>query len=486
MSDRGGRPGRRTVLALGAGLALAARPTAAPARTRTGPDWPALAAGLDGVLLRPGSADYESARLPRNLRFAPAAHPEAIARCAHSADVAECLRFARRFGVRFAVRSGGHCYAGWSSDTPLVIDLARLDTVRVDRDQAELGAGTPLMTAYAELARHGVTVPAGTCPTVGLAGLALGGGHGVTSRAYGLTCDSLVEAEVVLADGRVLRCDAEREPELFWALRGAGNGNFGVVTALRLRTHPAVDCTVFTYSWDWPDAGRALAEWQPWAFTAPDRLWSNFHVWARPGGASVDAGGVLLGDSAELERLVAPLLARTGPTTSAAVTTRPYLDSMLAYTGCRTVEACLRTGGQAFSAASHFFDGFLPEAAVGALRGFADRRDPVAGAVTFTALGGAVNRVPADATAFRHRNSTLLAQYYAGWPADSPAEPRLRWVADAHATLAPYANGHAYQNYRDPRLADWRTAYYGEHLPRLERVKAAYDPDRAFDFPQAL
>ncbi|MGW6916862.1 FAD-binding oxidoreductase [Kitasatospora sp. NPDC054939] len=488
MTDRDRRPRRRTVLALGTGLALAGTalgPAKAGPRAAA-PDWTALAAGLDGTLLRPDSAGYEGARLPHNLRHADRARPEAIARCAGTADVAECVRFARRHGIRFAVRSGGHCYAGWSTDTPLVVDLAGLNAVRVDGDRAELGPGTPLMTAYAELARHGVTVPAGSCPTVGLAGLALGGGHGVTSRAYGLTCDSLTGAEVVLASGRVVQCDAEREPDLFWALRGAGNGNFGIVTALRFRTYPAADCTIFRYSWALPDAANAFDRWQRWAFAAPDRLWSNFHVWARPSGGSVDAGGVLLGDADELRTLVAPLLRSTGRTTSEAVATRPYLESMLAYTGCRDVESCLRGGSQAFAAASHFFDGFLPPEAVTDLLRFADRRDPAAGVVSFTALGGAVNRVPAGATAFRHRDSTLLSQYYAGWSAAAPPEPGTRWVADAHGVLARHANGHAYQNYRDPALADWRTAYYGEHLPRLERIKAVYDPDRVFDFPQAI
>ncbi|MER5863559.1 FAD-binding oxidoreductase [Kitasatospora sp. NPDC002040] len=491
MTDPDGRLGRRTLLALGAGAALTPLPTNAQAQAATrprtgGPDWPGLAAGLTGRLLRPGSAEYESARLPRNLLYAPAARPEAIAHCAGTADVAECVRFARRYGIRFAVRSGGHCYAGWSSDTPLVLDLAGLDHVQVEGDQAELGPGAPLMRVYAELARHGVTIPAGTCPTVGLAGLALGGGHGVTSRAYGLTCDSIVGAEVVLADGRVVRCDAEREPELFWALRGAGNGNFGVVTSLRVRTHPAADCTIFQYSWDWPDAGRALDQWQRWAFTAPDRLWSDFHVWSRPDGASVDAGGVLLGDADELRALVAPLLAATGRTTSEQVTTRPFLASMLAYAGCDDVNSCLREGSQAFAAGSHFFDGFLSGAALDDLFGFAEQRSRVEGVLSFVALGGAVNRVPADATAFVHRGSVLLAQYFAGWPADRDPDPGTRWVADAHRTMAPHSGGHAYQNYRDPHLADWRTAYYGANLPRLERAKAAYDPDRVFDFPQAL
>ncbi|MFJ8045792.1 FAD-binding oxidoreductase [Kitasatospora sp. NPDC096147] len=497
-------PSRRTLLTLGLGAAL---PSSAPRAAATaGPDWTGLATALRGELLRPAAPGYDAARLPRNLRFADAARPEAVARCADAADVAECLRFSRRHGLRPAVRSGGHCYGGWSSDAPLVIDLAALDSVRVTEGQAELGPGTPLMTVYAALARHGVTIPAGSCPTVGLAGLALGGGHGVTSRAYGLTCDSLLSAEVVLADGRTVRCDPDHEPELFWALRGGGNGNFGIVTSLRLRTHPAPDCTVFQYSWDWPEAGRALAEWQRWAYAAPDRLWSNFHVWTRPDGPSVDAGGILLGPAEELRQLTAPLLARTGRTTSERVVTRPYLDTMLAYAGCSTdptpagptpadgdpadriptARECLDQERRAFAAASHFFDDFLPDRALTELRRFAERRDSVEASISFTALGGAVNRVPAADTAFRHRSSVLLAQLIAEWPADADPAPRLRWVADARTALAPYANGHAYQNYRDPTLTDWRIAYYGEHLPRLRAVKAAYDPDRTFDFPQAV
>ncbi|MGK5632719.1 FAD-binding oxidoreductase, partial [Streptomyces sp. URMC 123] len=222
---------RRTLLLAGAALA------GAPARRPpSGPDWPALAASLDGGLVRPDDADYAAARRLYNTRF-DHLRPAAVAYPAGPADIAECLAFARRHAVPVAIRSGGHSYAGWSSgDGRLVVDVSRLDSVALESPSAagapataRIGAGARLVDVYTRLAADGRSLPGGTCPTVSVAGLALGGGHGVVSRAHGLTCDALLSATLVTADGRTLDCSADRRPDLFWALRGAGNGNFGVV-----------------------------------------------------------------------------------------------------------------------------------------------------------------------------------------------------------------------------------------------------------------
>ncbi|MFC8454160.1 FAD-binding oxidoreductase [Kitasatospora sp. NPDC057223] len=485
-TDGQAAPGIRTASAAGARVP----PSPGPGRSPDGPQWRALQTGLDGELVLPGDAGYEAGRLPRNLLYAEQAHPEAIAYCTGPDDVAQCVRFTRRYGLRLAVRGGGHCYGAWSSRAPLVVDLSRMTGVRIDGEgHAEIRAGTPLITVYEELARHGVTVPAGSCPTVGLAGLALGGGHGVVSRSYGLTCDSLAGAEVVLPDGRTVYCDEQTEPDLLWALRGAGNGNFGVVTSLRMRTHPATDLTEFRASWPYRDAGTALEHWQDWAFDAPDNLWSHFLLEAPRDSPTADVGGFLLGGGGEDEanRWLDGLLAVTGPASARQVTHRSYLATVRSNAGGETVLARLDEQRFAFTAASQFFDRRLgPQAIRDTLAVLRRVPDGVSAAISFNVLGGAVNRVPADATAFVHRNSRLLAQYYASWPAGGPAEAAVRWVGQVREALRPYTSGHAYQNYRDPELTDWRQAYYGANLPRLERLRVHYDPDRLLDFPQAL
>src|SRR5215218_5502388 len=175
------------------------------------------------MVLRPGSPEYEAHRAPPIARFADA-RPAAIARCASATDVAEALALARREGYAVAVRSGGHDFGGRSSGDGLVLDVAPMAGVTVGDGVATVGAGARLGDVYAALAAEGVTIAAGCGPDVGISGLTLGGGLGILGRAHGLTCDQVLGARVVLADGSLVECDASREPDLFWLLRGAGAG----------------------------------------------------------------------------------------------------------------------------------------------------------------------------------------------------------------------------------------------------------------------
>jgi hypothetical protein len=186
-----------------AGAGGAATRTPIAARTRPAPaDWSALREGLAGRLIRPGDAAYDSARRLYNPRF-DGIRPGGVAYCANPSDVAECLAFARRTGVPVAARSGGHSYAGWSSGSGLIVDVARMNGVRASSGRAVIGAGAQLIDVYDRLAARGVGIPAGSCPTVGIAGLTLGGGLGVVARKYGLTCDVLESVRIVTADGKI-------------------------------------------------------------------------------------------------------------------------------------------------------------------------------------------------------------------------------------------------------------------------------------------
>src|SRR6266487_1974481 len=177
-------------------------------------------------LIGPDHELYDVLRVPALPRYRDT-RPRAIARCASVDDVVRALAYARESGLHVVPRGGGHCFAGRSSTNGLVLDLTPLNAVSVVADgRATIGAGARLADVYQGLHQHGLTIPAGCGPTVGIAGLTLGGGLGLLGRRYGLTCDRLVAATLVLADGRVVTCDEDREADLFWALRGAGGGQF--------------------------------------------------------------------------------------------------------------------------------------------------------------------------------------------------------------------------------------------------------------------
>ncbi|HEU5211427.1 MAG TPA: FAD-dependent oxidoreductase, partial [Gaiellaceae bacterium] len=198
----------------------------------------ALQSAIGGQVILPDSPTYEEARKPAFSQYA-SIRPAAIVRCSTPTDVIETVARSRHVGLTIATRNGGHCFAGRSTTRGLVIDLSPLGSVELEGTLATIGAGATLGAIYARLEGEGRTIAAGSCPTVGIAGLTLGGGLGVFGRTYGLTSDQLLEAQVVLADGRVVDCDAKRCDDLFWALRGAGAGQFGVVTRFVFTTVPA-------------------------------------------------------------------------------------------------------------------------------------------------------------------------------------------------------------------------------------------------------
>jgi FAD/FMN-containing dehydrogenase len=220
-------------------------------------DFRALEGAIEGELILPGSPEYETVRKPAMVRFGNV-RPAAIVLCERPADVAEAIALARRFGLQMATRSGGHSVAGRSSTGGLLIDVTPMCSVSVAGGVATVGAGVRRGTLYDALQEHGLTIPAGCGSAVGIAGLTLGGGLGILGRKYGLTCDQLRRAEVVMADGRVVVCDEHAEEELFWALRGAGGGNFGVVTSLVFDTVPAAPATAFHLGWPFAHAAAAV------------------------------------------------------------------------------------------------------------------------------------------------------------------------------------------------------------------------------------
>jgi FAD/FMN-containing dehydrogenase len=481
--------------------------TTAQAGPPTSADWAALARDLSGPLIRPGESGYTTAKELFDPRF-DSLHPAGIAYCRNPHDVATSLAFVRKYGLPVAARCGGHSYAGWSSTSGLIVDVTPMAGVSVSGETATVGAGIRLIDFYNGLAAHGRAVPGGSCPTVGISGLTLGGGIGVVGRAYGLTCDNVQSLQIVTADGQIRTASASTNSDLFWACRGGGGGNFGVVTSFTFRTHPAGEIVLFFLSWPWSQAARVISGWQSWAPHAADQLWSNLHLAAAPGGSipSIQVGGTYLGSVSEAAAQLEKLYAAVGSDPSSPfLESTTWLHAMLVEAGCAslTVNEChlpTQTSAGQLSRASEyaksdFFTKPLSSHAIGTLLAGVERFQTAGGApggsggIAFDALGGAVNRVAPGATAFVHRDALFGAQYTTTWPLGSGSAGVARqhaWQESFWQSMRPYASGQAYQNYIDPGLTDWQQAYYGANYTRLTQVKAAYDPHRLFTFPQAV
>jgi hypothetical protein len=467
--------------------------------------WESLAGQIQGQLIRPGSPDYPNVRLDFNPRF-DSIRPQAVVMAESPHDVARTIGFARDRGMAFAARSGGHSYGGYSLSDGIVIDVSRMAEVRADGGTATVGAGAKQIDVAATLAPMGAIVPGGTCATVGIAGLTLGGGQGVTGRLLGLTCDSLQAATVVTADGRLLTCDQDTNPDLFWALRGGGGGNFGVVTSFTFGTHALSSLTMFALSWPWSAAASVMEAWQAWGPDAPRPLWSSCRLRWIPGtGPTVSVGGVWAGSSAGLDAQLAALSTSVGSAPTRSVTTLPYLSAALYLAGCSglPVSACRlptqAAGGrlqrEASLAKSDFFDDAMGTHAVGRVlaaveaRGSATPLSQQEGGVLLDAWGGRIAETASDATAFPHRGARFLAQEFVTFKTELSAgvlATNRKWLEGLWRDLQPAASGFAYVNYIDPDLKDWQQAYYGSNLSRLVQVKRTYDPDDVFHFPQSV
>jgi FAD/FMN-containing dehydrogenase len=473
------------------------KPTPDPTQplSPTSQDWSVLANNLKGTLVRPDNPQYQSSYHPYNTRF-DAIRPTAIAYCTSVADVQTCLSFVSRFALPVAVRAGGHSYAGYSTTSGFVLDVTRMNTVTVNANGglATIGAGARLIDVYDALAQYGLALPAGSCATVGIAGLTLGGGVGVLGRKFGMTCDNLLAVQVVLADNRVLTCDASQNADLFWALRGGGGGNFGVVTSFTFSVHPVTTLSLFTLTWPWSAAIEVVDAWQHWAPQAPDELWSNCLLLGNPQSDPVlQIGGVYVGPVAPLNVLLQQL---TGMIQVAPggryVGSTDLLDAMLDEAGCygKTVSQCHVPGQTADGQLSRdsdtyrsdYFTQLLSRAGVAALVATLNNHQSFSqsgvGAIGLDAYGGAINRVAPNATAFVHRSALFSAQY--------STNGNIGWLGDTWQAMRPYASGEAYQNYIDPDLPDWLHSYYGANLPRLQRIKASYDPHNLFHFKQCI
>lgn len=455
--------------------------------------WRHLADKLSGPLLRSSNFDLSKFARPYNLRYA-AELPDAIALCRTAEDVASAIGWCRENGVPLVVQSGGHSYAGFSMRRHgLMINLKLMREAVYSNGTVRIGGGVRNDALYTLLAQRNLATTHGRCPSVGASGFLLGGGIGFNMRAYGAACDQMVASEIVTADGKIrtLASSADqKEADLFWACRGGGGGNFGVNTSFTLTPFEAGPVTAFDLTWNDPKPKRVFAALMKALDAGPVGLGTRISLKAlsprdRARGADVTIsllGQLHDGSAKALDQILADVYAVGMPRQSMIWDQANYWDAQ------RLLEE--DDTATYFQERSTFLKSGLDDEAIDlAFRYLHAWPGTSASAdLRFFQTGGKMNEPAVDSTAFAHRNSRWILDVGLNWGAADRSDVVVRsrnWQDRFYEAMRRFGTG-AYQNFADPSLRDWRTSYYGANLARLQGIKHAVDPDRLFNFPQAL
>ena len=443
---------------------------------------------VKGKVIVPDDDSYDSARQVWNAMIDK--RPALIVRCATTSDVVSAVTFARDNGLPLAIRGGGHNIAGSAMcDDGVVIDLSQMKATRVDAGarRATVEGGATLADMDGATQAHGLATPLGINSTTGVAGLTLGGGFGWLSRKYGMTIDNLESAEVVTADGQVLRASATEHPDLFWALRG-GSGNFGVVTSFEFRLHPVgPDLLSGLIVYPLAQAKSVLQQYREFIAKAPDEL----AVWvvlrkAPPlpflpqevHGTGIIALALLYtGDPKQGEAMVGPLH-KFGTPLGAHVGVQPYAAWQQAF------DPLLTTGARNYWKSHNFSS--LKDGLFDAVIGAIEKLPSPQCEIFFGAIGGATTRPAPDSAAYPHRDALFAMNVHGRWDRAADDQRCIRWARDFFNASAPFATGGVYVNFLTADEGDRVKAAYGVNYDRLAQVKRKYDPTNLFSLNQNI
>jgi FAD/FMN-containing dehydrogenase len=446
-----------------------------------------LRGSLRGEVITPEDAAYEQVRRVYNAMIDR--HPRLIARCADVADVSATVNFARDHNLLLAVRGGGHNGAGFGTcDDGLVLDLAPMKSIRVDADNRTVRAegGCTQGDVSHAAAAFGLAVPVGVVSTTGIGGLTLGGGHGYLTRKYGLTIDNLLEADVVLADGRLVTASADKNEDLFWAIRGGG-GNFGVVISFLFRAHPVQTIFGGIMLWDLPQAREIMAWYREFLPAAPDDIYAFVALMNVPPAPMFPEDlhgrpvcGVIwchLGAQQQAEKDL-DAVRRAHPTLFEQVGPMPL-------TALQSVFDPLVPPGLQWYWRGDFFTELSDKAIEQHFRYASEIPTPLS-LMHLYPVDGQANRVDPAATAFSHRQAKW-SMVIDGVDPDPANAPKItRWTKDYWNALHPYSTGGAYVNFMMEEGTDRVKATYQDNYQRLAALKTKYDPTNLFRMNQNI
>jgi FAD/FMN-containing dehydrogenase len=439
----------------------------------------AFRSGIRGEVIRPGEEGYDEARTLWNARLER--RPAAIVRCVVPEDVAASVRFARQHDIPLSVRSGGHDFAGNSvCDGGLVVDLSPMDSVEIDAGsrRARVGPGARWGAFDEQAQAHGLATTGGTVSAVGVAGYFLGGGTGYLARKHGLALDNLLAAEVVLTSGERVRASGTENPDLFWALRGGG-GNFGIVTSFEVQLHelgPEIQAGQVVHPFD--RAGAVLRHYRDFMASAPDEVTCYAFIMNIPplpafalehhGKPAITLVMAHAGAVEEGEATLGPLLDFGDPILK-AVQPMPYVAAQQMFDDAMP-------NGQRWYSRAQYFETIGDDAIDTALRYGGALQGPFSSAY-FEPMGGAINRVDPEATAFPHRHAAASFHIVAGWIDPAESDEVMAWTRQFHDAMSAHTSGGVYVNLMSEDEQDRVEEAYGDNLERLARIKRKYDPD---------
>jgi FAD/FMN-containing dehydrogenase len=438
----------------------------------------------EGLILLPKDSKFADYQISFNKRTQQ--QPEVRVLCKSAKAIAECIRWCLMNKVPFAIRGSGHSYEGYSQSTGLVIDTRLLKKLEIDQSSkiVTAEAGLSLGEIYTALASTQLAIAGGSCPTVGITGHLMGGGYGMIARAKGLACDNLISLQIVTADGKLLTASETENPDLFWACRGGGNGQLGVVTSLKIQAHTIPNVITFGISWLLTNekALQLARAWQDWAPNCPEEITSLFKLAKdKSGQIAIRCAGQSIGSMENLKTELQNLLRIAAPSAELKAAPMTFMQGVQHFSGGFDYPSVY------MKAKSDYLFQPMTDAGLNTLMGGLQKLPSNAIAVMMDSYGGAINKVLPTDTAFAHRNNTQYSiQYYSEWNDPASSVTRVGYLQSLYQSMRPFVSGHSYVNYCDMDLKDYETAYWGENLDRLRRVKATYDPQNIFNHKQSI
>jgi FAD/FMN-containing dehydrogenase len=436
---------------------------------------------LTGTVIYPNDPEYWQARM--NWNPFTNAFPIVFVFAHKDEDVANAVKWARENGVPIRMRSGRHALAKDFNQTNggIVIDTGLMTKVELNKKRliATVQPGIRVGVLVRMLAQEGILAPFGDSSSVGIGGISTGGGITAIQRTAGVISDNIMAATIVDANGEILHVSEKENPDLLWAIRGGGGGNFGIITSYTFKVRLAPPRVgIFRITWPWKQLDEVVDAWQRWAPSVDVRLGTILEAFAKTNGL-LRSQGIFLGSKAELKKLIKPLIDVGTPL-------KVYIDEVTlleAINFWAPNEPLFDDQNTTWS--STWVKQLLPEKGIKAIRSFLEKATGSESNFFFLNSGGAMNKVSPKDTAFFWRNTKYYMEWDAAWTEESETRENIKLVEKTRSQLQPYITG-SYVNVPDLNIKNYGQEYYGDNFARLRKVKTKYDPDNVFNFVQSI
>ncbi|MBC7960002.1 MAG: FAD-binding oxidoreductase [Vallitaleaceae bacterium] len=436
---------------------------------------------LTGTVIYPNDPGYWQAR--RNWNPFTNTFPIVFVFAQNTEDVANAVKWAKENGVPIRMRSGRHALARDFSQTNggIVIDTSPMNNFKVNKKCgiATVQAGIRVGQLVRSLAQDGILAPFGDSSTVGIGGISTGGGITAIQRTAGVISDNILAATIVDANGEILHVSEDEHPDLLWAIRGGGGGNFGIITSytFKIRKAPA-QVGIFQIIWPWEQLDEVVDSWQKWAPSVDVRLGTILEAYSKTNGL-LRSQGIFLGPKSELRKLIAPLI-EVGTPIKVLLDEVTLLEAIDFWAPPEPL-----FDDQYSTWSSTWVEHSLPPKGINAIHNFLEKAKGSESNFFFLNSGGAMNSVHPQETAFFWRNTKYYLEWDASWTEEDEAEKNIKLVEQTRNQLQPYTIG-SYVNVPDLNIINYGQEYYGDNFTRLREVKAKYDPENVFNFVQSI